>query len=71
MLKKEHIQALVDTRMPFGRYEGRPLIDIPEQYLIWMVNQGLPEGELGQLLELALDIHREGLTSLVRGLRNR
>lgn len=69
MLEPRHIEALAHTPMPYGKYQGRALIDLPEPYLVWLVRNALPEGELGQLLELALDMHREGLVSVVRGLR--
>jgi uncharacterized protein (DUF3820 family) len=39
---------LTKTRMPFGKYKGRLLIDLPKPYVIWFANKGFPEGELGQ-----------------------
>ncbi|EKG58421.1 hypothetical protein VCHC55A1_3106 [Vibrio cholerae HC-55A1] len=56
--------------MPFGKYAGRVLIDLPEPYLLWFQKQGFPEGELGVLLELCLAIKIEGLESLVKPLKH-
>lgn len=55
--------------MPFGRYAGRILIDLPEEYLLWFRRQGFPRGELGMLLELALEIHSNGQRRLLDPLR--
>lgn len=54
--------------MPFGRYKGRRLIDLPEPYVVWFHNQGFPKGHLGQLLGLLYEIKINGLESLVRPL---
>ncbi len=60
---------LANTRMPFGKYSGRLLIDLPEPYLVWFARQGFPKGRLGMLLESTLAIKANGLESLVRPLR--
>ena len=51
-------------RMPFGKYEGKRLIDIPEEYYIWLKQKGLPEGELGQMMAAAYEIKLNGLEHL-------
>ena len=50
--------------MPFGKYKDRLLIELPEEYLVWFRTKGLPEGELGVMLELAYEIKRNGLEYL-------
>ncbi|EEW07662.1 conserved hypothetical protein [Vibrio mimicus VM603] len=55
--------------MPFGKYAGRILIDLPEPYLLWFQKQGFPEGELGELLEICLALKIEGLDALVKPLK--
>ncbi|WP_413665883.1 DUF3820 family protein [Microbulbifer sp. ANSA003] len=55
--------------MPFGKYSGRVLIDLPEEYLLWFAKKGFPEGRLGQLMALALEIKVEGLQGLIDPLR--
>ncbi|RCU52805.1 hypothetical protein EZV61_10530 [Corallincola luteus] len=52
--------------MPFGKYAGRPLIDIPEPYMVWLAKQGFPKGELGELLALVYEVKLEGLEGFVK-----
>jgi uncharacterized protein (DUF3820 family) len=67
----QDLQRLVTTRMPFGKYEGRLLADLPGAYLAWFARKGFPAGQLGQLLALALEIDHNGLSSLLDPLRKR
>lgn len=61
---------LANQRMPFGKYQGRILIDLPEEYLLWFARkESFPEGHLGELMQLALAIKIEGLQGLVDPLR--
>lgn len=70
MLEKHHLVKLANYTMPFGKYQGRPLIDVSEAYLIWFATKrGFPEGELGELMNLALNLKTEGLESIIRPLR--
>lgn len=65
-------QALVDLvamRMPFGRYSGRRLIDLPEHYVVWMARQGFPAGKLGEMLQSVYEIKVNGLEYLFEPLR--
>jgi uncharacterized protein (DUF3820 family) len=52
--------------MPFGRYEGVPLLDLPEPYVVWWKANGFPRGKLGRLLALTYEIKLNGLEPLVR-----
>lgn len=54
--------------MPFGKYQGRPLIDLPEDYVVWFQSKGFPEGQLGHLLGLLYEIQLNGLEKLVRDI---
>lgn len=56
--------------MPFGKYGGRLIIDLPEEYLLWFSKKGFPENELGLLLALALEIKINGQEYLIDPLRN-
>lgn len=60
---------LVDTQMPFGRYAGLFLIDLPEPYVVWFYNKGFPKGRLGKMLGLLYEIKVNGLEPLVRKLK--
>ena len=52
--------------MPFGRYKGRRLLDLPEPYLVWFHANGFPAGKLGQQLALMCEIKLNGLERLFR-----
>ncbi|MDP3423151.1 MAG: DUF3820 family protein [Burkholderiaceae bacterium] len=60
---------LVTTPMPFGKYQGRMLADLPGNYLNWFAREGFPKGELGRLLALMQTIDHNGLSDLLRPLR--
>jgi uncharacterized protein (DUF3820 family) len=55
--------------MPFGKYAGKMLIDLPEPYVVWFHGKGFPKGELGQLLGLLYEIKLNGLEELVYPLK--
>jgi uncharacterized protein (DUF3820 family) len=69
MLEPEHLLKIANTKMPFGKYAGRALIDVPEEYLLWFAQKGFPGGQLGELMNLVLVIKTEGLEHLVRPLK--
>jgi len=60
---------LAKTRMPFGRYKGRLLIDLPRPYVIWFAKKGFPEGELGRMLNILYEVKINGLEYLFKPLR--
>jgi hypothetical protein len=55
--------------MPFGKYSGRVIIDLPEEYLLWFAGKGLPQGKLGLLMGLALEIKTNGMEKIIDPLR--
>ncbi len=63
------LQLLVTREMPYGKYKGRVLADLPGNYLAWFAREGFPRGELGQLLALMLEIDHNGLKHLLEPLR--
>lgn len=65
------LQKLVTTVMPFGKYKGRVLCDIPEYYLVWYHRKGFPSGQLGQLLATMYEIKLNGLEYLLTPLRRK
>ena len=70
-MKAEDLQKLVTMAMPYGKYQGRLIADLPGAYLAWFARKGFPPGELGQLLALALEIDHNGLKALLDPLRKR
>ena len=60
---------LVSIRMPFGKYKGQLLADLPGHYLNWFAREGFPPGTLGRLLALMHEIDHNGLSSLLTPLR--
>lgn len=70
MFDKEDLVEIARTPMPFGKYQGRMLIDLPEAYLLWFARKEFPRGKLGRLMALTLEIKIEGLEGLVRPLKH-
>ncbi|WP_267225295.1 DUF3820 family protein [Dyella silvae] len=70
-MKSEDLLRLVTMTMPYGKYQGRLLADLPGAYLAWYARKGFPPGELGKLLALALEIDHNGLKPLLDPLRKR
>lgn len=60
---------LAHYRMPYGKYKGRYLVDLPEAYLVWFQQKGFPDGKLGELLRSMLEIKTNNLESLIRGIQ--
>jgi uncharacterized protein (DUF3820 family) len=60
---------LAHTKMPFGKYEGRYIIDLPEYYIVWYSNKGFPKGQLGEQLQLVYELKLNGLEELIRNIK--
>ncbi|MFD2164922.1 DUF3820 family protein [Thalassotalea euphylliae] len=60
--------AAINTVMPFGKYAGRKLLQLPEPYLVWFKSNGFPEGKLGEQLALVYEIKLNGLESILQPL---
>lgn len=65
------LEKLVVCEMPYGKYKGRLLADLPGHYLNWFAREGFPSGELGRLLALMHELDHNGLASLLDPLRQR
>lgn len=67
----EHLQRLLTVEMPFGKYKGTKIADLPGHYLAWFALEGFPQGELGGLLALMYELDHNDLRSLLAPLRQR
>jgi len=65
----ELLLELVSMKMPFGKYKGTIICDLPESYLNWFKREGFPKGKLGVLLETMYEIRLNGLMDLLGPLR--
>lgn len=65
----EALQKLLTWTMPFGKYQGRVIADLPGNYLNWFARKGFPPGELGRLLALMHELDHNGLKGLLEPLR--
>lgn len=65
----EFLLELAQATMPFGKYTGRRLIDLPEPYVVWFKQKGFPGGKLGKQLETVYVIKANGLEHLFKPLR--
>ena len=64
--QRRELIELANTRMPFGKYKDRLLVDLPEPYLVWFKQKGFPKGKLGKMLEQMLEIKINGLEYIIR-----
>ena len=65
----DDLQRLVSLAMPYGKYKGRLLADLPGNYLNWFARKGFPSNDLGRLLQLMQEIDHNGLSDLLTPLR--
>ncbi len=63
------LKDLVTMKMPFGKYEGRTVCDLPESYLVWFHNEGFPPGKLGEMIATMYEIKLNGLEYLLKPIR--
>ena len=70
-MQAEDLPLLLIREMPFGKYKGRVIADLPGNYLNWFAREGFPKGEIGRLLALMQEIDHNGLSSLLEPLRQK
>lgn len=66
----QQLKKLATMKMPFGKYAGRVLVDLPEPYVCWFEKKGFPAGELGDLMRTLYEIKVNGLEYLLQPLRD-
>ena len=67
-MNKELLLESINQTMPFGKYKGRKLLELPEPYLVWFHKNGFPEGKLGKQLALMYEVKLNGLEGMLRPL---
>jgi len=70
-MNPEDLLLLVTREMPYGKYKGRLIADLPGNYLNWFARSGFPPGEIGRLLALMQEMDHNGLAGLLEPLRRR
>ena len=65
---ENELRLAVNQIMPFGKYAGRKLIELPEPYLVWLNGKGFPQGKLGQQLALMYEVKLNGLEKMLKPL---
>lgn len=68
-MNPEMLERLVRVSMPYGKYKGRLIADLPGNYLNWFAREGVPKGEIGQLLALMQELDHNGLSGLLEPIR--
>ncbi|MEX8195030.1 DUF3820 family protein [Comamonas guangdongensis] len=68
-MNPETLERLLQVQMPYGKYKGRLIADLPGNYLNWFAREGFPKGELGRLLALMHELDHNGLSPLLAPLR--
>ncbi|WP_299551042.1 DUF3820 family protein [Seonamhaeicola sp.] len=66
---KDFLIKLAHTKMPYGKYKDRYLIDLPEYYVVWYHKKGVPKGILGTMLKLVYELKLNGLEDLIRNIK--
>ena len=68
-MQPKDLETLVTLKMPFGKYKGRVIADLPGHYLNWFAREGFPKGEIGRLLQLMQEIDHNGLKDILKPIR--
>ncbi len=69
-MQGQDLLLLVTRKMPYGKYEGRLIADLPGHYLGWFAREGFPQGEIGRLLAIMYEIDHNNLRDLLLPLRS-
>lgn len=64
-----YLKTLAHTKMPFGKYKGTYLIDLPEHYIVWYHAKGFPAGKIGEMLGLVYELKLNGLEYLIHNIK--
>jgi len=68
-MNNEILKEIITTPMPYGKYKGTIIADLPVYYLEWFSTQGFPKGKLGMLLSTVFEIKTNGLQEIIDNLK--
>lgn len=68
-MNNEILREIITTLMPYGKYKGTIIADLPIYYLEWFSSQGFPKGKLGMLLSTVFEIKTNGLQEIIDNLK--
>ncbi len=68
-INPEILKEICVVKMPFGKYQGTVLADLPISYLEWFARTGMPKGKLGMQLSTIYEIKLNGLMDLLTPIR--
>ncbi|WP_421879903.1 DUF3820 family protein [Marinoscillum sp.] len=68
-MDRQILISLINYKMPYGKYKGMPICDLPEHYLVWYKSKGFPDGKLGMLLHTMYEIKLNGLEYIIHQLK--
>ena len=66
---RQFLIKLANTKMPYGKYKGRFMIDLPEHYVVWYKTKGFTKGKIGEMLATVYELKVNGLEDLVRRIQ--
>lgn len=69
-MNSEILKEIITTPMPYGKYKGVMIADLPSHYLEWFSTQGFPKGKLGMLLATTFEIKTNGLQEIIDNLKS-
>ena len=67
--QRKHLIELVTTRMPYGKFKGKLICDLPEYYLVWYRGKGFPDGKIGTLLASIYEIKLNGIEKILEPIK--
>ena len=65
---QQSLLEAINQVMPFGKYKGKRLLELPEPYLVWFHGQGFPDNKLGSQLALMYEVKLNGLEGMLKPL---
>ena len=70
ILPKKDLVEMVMAKMPFGKYKGKYLVDLPDAYFVWFKRKGFPDGKLGKQIQSVGDLKANGAGGMLRAVRD-